>query len=114
MSNVVTLYADKRWKAVSEYESDEGPEVAEYFFEEISDLHMIVEHGRDSEFVIRCTITLNRSDNVQEQNSVRKHIATSVPLAPATRSRELSGPRQSRVMVRLPSELGRWIRAAPN
>ncbi len=47
MSNVVTLYADKRWKAVSEYRSDEGPEVVEYYFEEISDLHMIVEHGRD-------------------------------------------------------------------
>jgi hypothetical protein len=72
MSNVITLYADKRWKAVSEYRSDEGPEVVEYYFEEISDLHMIVEHGRDWNLLIRCTITLNRSDNGEEQNSVEK------------------------------------------
>ena len=50
MSNVVTLYADKRWKAVSQYRSDEGPEAVEYYFEEISDLHMIVEHRRDWNF----------------------------------------------------------------
>ncbi|MET3659906.1 hypothetical protein [Aquamicrobium ahrensii] len=72
MSNIVTLHGDKRWKAVIEYRTDEGPMSVEHYFEEISDLHPVIEHGPDWNFLIRCTITLNRSDNGEEQNSVEK------------------------------------------
>jgi len=72
MSNVVTLHGDKRWKAVIDYRTDEGVISVEHYFEEISDLHLIVEHGPDWNLLIRCTITLNRSDDGEEQNSVGK------------------------------------------
>ncbi len=72
MSNVVTLHGDKRWKAVIDYRTDEGVISVEHHFEEISDLHLIVEHGPDWNLLIRCTITLNRSDDGEEQNSVGK------------------------------------------
>jgi len=80
MSNVVTLRTDKRWKAVIEYRADEGPKSIEYYFEEISDLHLIIEHGPDWNFLIRCTITLNRTDNGSEQNSVDKALRQERPL----------------------------------
>lgn len=72
MSNVVTLHGDKRWKAVVEYRTEEGPMSIEHYFEEISDLHLIIEHGPDWNFLIRCTVTLNRSDGGEEQNSAEK------------------------------------------
>jgi hypothetical protein len=72
MTNVVTLHADKRWKAVIEYRTDEGSQSVEHYFEEISDLHLIIEHGPDWNFLIRCTVTLNRADGGEEQNSVEK------------------------------------------
>jgi hypothetical protein len=72
MSNIVTLHGDKRWKAVVEYRTDKGPKSVEHFFEEISDLHLIIEHGPDWNLLIRCTVTLNRSDDGEEQNSVGK------------------------------------------
>src|SRR5690606_33017380 len=72
MSNVVTLHADKRWKAVIEYRLPEGSERVEHYFEEISDLHLIIEHGPDWNLLIRCTVTLNRADDGEEQNSVEK------------------------------------------
>ncbi|WP_309083148.1 hypothetical protein [Chelativorans sp.] len=72
MSNIVTLHGDKRWKAVVEYSTVEGPESVEHYFEEISDLHLIIEHGPDWNSLIRCTITLNRPDDGGEQNSVEK------------------------------------------
>jgi hypothetical protein len=72
MSNVVTLHAEKRWKAVIEYRSDEGVTSVEHYFEEISDLHLIIEHGSDWNLLIRCTVTLNRPDDGEEQNSVEK------------------------------------------
>ena len=72
MNNVVTLHADKRWKAVIEYRTDEGPKCVEHYFEEISDLHLIIEHGPDRNLLIRCTVTLNRSDNGEERNSAGK------------------------------------------
>src|SRR5690606_23096469 len=72
MSNIVTLHGDKRWKAVIEYRTAEGPMSVEHHFEEISDLHPVIEHGPDWNVLIRCTITLNRSDNGEEQNSVEK------------------------------------------
>lgn len=68
MSNVVTLHADKRWKAVIEYRTDDGSTSVEHYFEEISDLHSLIEHGPDWNFLIRCTITLNRPDNGNVQN----------------------------------------------
>lgn len=71
-SNVVSLHGDKRWKAVIEYRTDEGVESIEHYFEEISDLHFIIEHGPDWNSLIRCTVTLNRADDGEEQNSVEK------------------------------------------
>ncbi|WP_054308561.1 hypothetical protein [Mesorhizobium sp. 1M-11] len=72
MTNVVTLHAEKRWKAIIEYRTEEGARSIEHYFEEISDLHLIVEHGPDWNFLIRCTVTLNRPDDGEEQNSVTK------------------------------------------
>lgn len=72
MGNIVTLHGDKRWKAVIEYRTEEGPQSVEHFFEEIADLHLIIEHGPDWNLLIRCTITLNRSDDGEGQNSVEK------------------------------------------
>jgi hypothetical protein len=72
MSEVVTLFADKRWKAIIEHRTEEGTESLEHYFEEISDLHLIIEHGPDWNQLIRCTVTLNRSDDGEEQNSVEK------------------------------------------
>lgn len=72
MGNVVTLHGDRRWKAVIEYGTEDGPKSVEHYFEEISDLHIIIEHGPDWNFLIRCTITLNRTDDGAEQNSVAK------------------------------------------
>lgn len=72
MSNVITLHADKRWRAVVEYRTGDGDESVEHFFEEISDLHLIIEHGPDWNQLIRCTITLNRPDDGEEQNSLEK------------------------------------------
>lgn len=72
MNEVVTLFADKRWKAVIDYRTEEGAKSVEHFFEEISDLHLIIEHGPDWNFLIRCTVTLNRPDDGKEQNSVEK------------------------------------------
>lgn len=72
MSNVVTLHAEKRWKAVIEYRNDEGITSVEHYFEEIADLHLIIEHGPDWNLLIRCIVTLNRPDDGEEQNSVEK------------------------------------------
>jgi hypothetical protein len=47
VNNVVTLHTDKRWKAVIEYEHQNGPIKIEHYFEEIADLHLIIEHGPD-------------------------------------------------------------------
>lgn len=72
MNNVVTLHGGKRWKAVIEYRTDEGTASVEHFFEEISDLHLVIEHGPDWNLLLRCTVTLNRHDDGHEQNSLEK------------------------------------------
>ncbi len=72
MTNVVSLHGDKRWKAVIEYRSDDGLKSVEHYFEEVSQLHLIIEHGPDWNMLIRCTLTLNRHDGGEEQNSVEK------------------------------------------
>ncbi|MCG8271576.1 hypothetical protein MIC97_08680 [Aquamicrobium sp. NLF2-7] len=72
MSNVVTLHGDKRWKAVIDYRADCGSTSVEYYFEEISELHNLIEHGPDWNFLIRCTLTLNRPDNGDAQSSSAK------------------------------------------
>jgi hypothetical protein len=72
VSNVVTLHTDKRWKAVIEYEHQNGPIKIEHYFEEIADLHLIIEHGPDWNTLTRCTVTLNRHDGGAEQNSEEK------------------------------------------
>jgi hypothetical protein len=72
MGNVVTLHGDKRWKAAIDYRGTEGVESVEHYFEEISDLHLIIEHGPDWNLLVRCVVTLNRSDDGEEQNSAEK------------------------------------------
>jgi len=70
MSNVVTLHQEKRWKAIIEYHTENGPLQVEHYFEEIADLHSIIEHGPDWNTLIRCIVTLNRGDDGAEQNSI--------------------------------------------
>src|SRR5690606_12655149 len=72
MSNVVTLHGEKRWKAVIEYRTAEGAQSVEHYLEEISDLHLIIEHGPDWNFLIRRAVTLNRADDGEDQNSASK------------------------------------------
>jgi hypothetical protein len=72
MGNVVTLHGDKRWKATIDYRVDEGVASVEHYFEEISELHLIIEHGPDWNLLIRCVVTLNRPDDGEDQNSVEK------------------------------------------
>lgn len=79
MSNIVSLHGGKRWKAIIEYRADEGTINVEHYFEEISDLHLIIEHGPDWNLLIRCTVTLNRSDDGEEQNSVEKALRQERP-----------------------------------
>jgi len=74
MGEVITLHGNKRWKAVLEYRTGEGPKSVEHYLEEISELHIIIEHGPDWNFLIRCTVTLNRSDDGEEQNSSEKSV----------------------------------------
>ncbi len=47
MTNIVNLQGDKRWRAVCEYDSPNGPITMVHFFEEVVDLHQIIEHGPD-------------------------------------------------------------------
>ena len=75
MNNVVSLHAGKRWRAIIVYRTDEGQEQVEHFFEEIADLHAIIEHGRDWNLMIYCVVTLNRPDDGEIQNSVAKAMA---------------------------------------
>jgi hypothetical protein len=74
MSNVVQLHEGSRWKATIEYEHQNGPIVIEYFFEEISDLHRIIENGPDWNTLIRCTVTLHRPDGGDSQNRNEKAV----------------------------------------
>lgn len=76
MSNVVTLHGGLRWKAVIEYHTGEGVRSIDHYFEEIADLHFIIEHGPDWNFLVKCTVTLNRSDDGEEQNSVGKALSS--------------------------------------
>lgn len=55
-----TLKHGARWKAVCIYRTDHGMIDVEHLFEEISDLHDLVERGPHWDTLIRCTITLNR------------------------------------------------------
>lgn len=79
MSNVVSLHGDKRWKALIEYRTDEGSQSVEHYFEEISELHLIIEHGPDWNLLVRCTVTLNRADSGEEQNSQEKRLRQERP-----------------------------------
>ncbi|TIM38705.1 MAG: hypothetical protein E5Y55_32940 [Mesorhizobium sp.] len=72
MSNVVSLHGDKRWKAVLVYDHQNGPITIEHFLEEISELHNVIEHGPDWNTLITCTVTINRTDGGEKQNSQEK------------------------------------------
>lgn len=50
-----------RWRAELRYQSwDNGGSFSEVFFEEILDLHAIIETGPDWNTLVSCTIYLNR------------------------------------------------------
>lgn len=51
---------DLRWKAIAEYRSAAGVVDVEHHFEEICDLHDLVERGPDWDTLIKVTVTLNR------------------------------------------------------
>ena len=74
MSNVVSLHGDKRWKAVLHYRTEAGSETVEHYFEEILDLHLIIEHGPDWNRLIRCTVMLNRSDDGEDQKGKQQAV----------------------------------------
>ncbi len=103
MSNVITLHGDKRWKAVVEYSTDQGPERIEHYFEEISDLHFIIEHGPDWNFLIRCTVTLNLRTTARNKTAWRRPCERSVPYDGCRgfkTSRQCSGCRSGRELNR--------------
>lgn len=72
MTNIVNLHGEKRWKAVVEYAHQNGPISIEHYFEEISGLHDIIEHGPDWNTLIKCTVTLNRPDNEGQRESMEQ------------------------------------------
>jgi hypothetical protein len=74
MNNVVTLHTDKRWRALVEYKSENGPISIEHFFEEIADLHVIIERGPDWNTLVRCVVTLNRPDGGTDQENLEKSV----------------------------------------
>lgn len=49
-----------RWKAVIEYRTDNGIVDVEHNFEEVEELHDIIERGPNWNCMERCIITLNR------------------------------------------------------
>ena len=69
--NIFTLSTDKRWKAVIEYSGDGEPQLAEHYFGEISELHLIIERGPAWNRFVRCTITLNRDDDNEQNDELR-------------------------------------------
>ena len=69
--NIFTLSTDKRWKAVIEHSGDGEPQLAEHYFEEISELHLIIERGPAWNRFVRCTITLNRDDDDEQNDELR-------------------------------------------
>lgn len=69
--NIFTLSTDKRWKAVIEHSGDGEPQLAEHCFEEISELHLIIERGPAWNRFVRCTITLNRDDDDEQNDELR-------------------------------------------
>ena len=74
MTNVVSLHDEKRWKAVIQYRTESGSETVEHYFEEILDLHLIIEHGTDWNRIIRCTVMLNRADDGEDQKRQQQAI----------------------------------------
>ena len=74
MTNVVSLHGDKRWKAVIQYRTESGSETVEHYFEEILDLHLIIEHGPDWNRLIRCTVMLNRADDGGDQKGQQQAV----------------------------------------
>jgi len=51
---------DLRWHAVAIYRTEGGPVAAEHRFEEIEELHDIIERGPDWNCITSITITLAR------------------------------------------------------
>lgn len=49
-----------RWKAICLYRSAAGPVDVEHHFDEVEDLHDLIERGPHWDTLIKCTVTLNR------------------------------------------------------
>lgn len=49
-----------RWKADIEYRSEEGGQLSTHYFEEIEDLHSIIELGPHWDTIVKCVVTINR------------------------------------------------------
>lgn len=52
--------SEKTWRAVIHYRTDAGQVDVEHFFEELEDLHDIVERGPDWNTIIKIEVVLNR------------------------------------------------------
>lgn len=53
----------KRWKAIITYATENGPADVEHNFEEICDLHRLVERGPDWAAIIDIRVTLARNSH---------------------------------------------------
>lgn len=55
----VTIYAPLRWRAVITYRTENGPVEVDHHFDELAELHDLVERGPDWNSIIRITVNLN-------------------------------------------------------
>lgn len=55
-----SIFDTPRWKAVLTYQTENGPLDVEHFFEEMFELHEIVERGPDWNTLIDIRVTLSR------------------------------------------------------
>lgn len=62
MTNVIPLRSnDARWKAVLTYRTADGISARTHFFEEILELHDIIEKGPHWSCLVDCIVLLNRT-----------------------------------------------------
>ena len=72
MSNVIRMHGAKQWRAMLEYSGPGGAILIEHYFEEVRELHAIIEHGPDRKTLIKCTLTLNRPDGDEAQEALEQ------------------------------------------
>ena len=57
----MTRESPLRWKAVATYRTNNGPVDVEHFFEELEDLHDLIEAGPDWNTLVDIRVTLVRT-----------------------------------------------------